>query len=354
MDIQTLPSEIARLSRTAEFWNTWRVVLAALTALVAVGLFVVQHIQLRRSRQLAALQAELSQAKDRRLQDALSERDVKIADANAVAAKANRSAADAHERTMILDGQVAEAKLALAAQQERAANAEASAADAIIKATEAEANRLKLEAALMPRSLGTTYIHDEERKLFAGTSVLVVYTPDDAEAESLARVMAKLLTDSQWKLIAVDPSTMQSVAPAHPHIMPGVSLRTKIDLTGRISPFDNPARNAARVLVEQLIEQHIRARVEAPTTGQEWPSRLPPDAVLISVGPKPQDFWTQKQMEILERTLPGGIQERLRRLAADDQWSKDLNEKELERNRLERLQIIHERRRVLEQHNPHQ
>jgi hypothetical protein len=58
-------------------------------------------------------------------------------------------------------------------------------------------------------------------------------------------------------------------------------------------------------------------------------------------------------MEILEQTLPPEMQDRLKRFSADDQWSKDVNEKELERNRRERLRIVAERRRTLEEPRPH-
>jgi hypothetical protein len=346
-ELQSLTSEVARLSTAVDKWNGWRVALAALTAVVAIGLFVVQQVQLRRSRQLATVQAELSKAKDRQLQAALSERDTKISDANVIAGNANKSAAYAHERAQLLERAAADAKTALSKQQERTAIAEQRAADGIAKAAQADANRLKLEMAIMPRTIGTTYIHDDERGLFSETSVFIVYVPSDPEAKNVAREIGNLLARSDWTVLGIEAATPDVMAPAHPYLNPGISFVTTLDLAGHIAPFDSPAIKAARVLAEHLLEQRIAAHVEPPTSGPQWPINLASDALLIKIGPKPGDFWSESHARILQETLPADVQRRLRPLP-EDLWSNDLTRETLERNRRERARIVDERRRARE------
>jgi hypothetical protein len=104
MDLSSLANEVGRLSETANWWSSWGmwvVVAAAVIALIAAGF---QTMGVRRATALANAQQRLGEAKETQLTKELKDKDLRIAEAKAVAgaaneraAKANESAAKAHE-----------------------------------------------------------------------------------------------------------------------------------------------------------------------------------------------------------------------------------------------------------------
>src|SRR5205814_1901321 len=94
-DIQALASEIERLGEKADWWNGAVIVLLALTAIAAAGIVIAQKVANRRARELADATSRLAQAKDAQLKSELKEKDVEIARAEEVAAKAEEKAANA-------------------------------------------------------------------------------------------------------------------------------------------------------------------------------------------------------------------------------------------------------------------
>ncbi len=117
--VESLPVEIARLTGTIEFWNNVRLAVMMLAVLAAVGAFFAQRMALVRAKQASVKQSELLRLKDEQLREELAEKDLRIGEANALAANANNSVAQANERAARLEKEAAE-------QKERAAAAERS------------------------------------------------------------------------------------------------------------------------------------------------------------------------------------------------------------------------------------
>jgi len=105
MTIDGLSAEVTRLASSVEFWRVIRLIVVIGTVALATATMVAQWMELRRSRALAAKQKELIALKDENLRAELSEKDIRIADANRAAGEANaeaaraaKAAAEAHER----------------------------------------------------------------------------------------------------------------------------------------------------------------------------------------------------------------------------------------------------------------
>ena len=302
--------------------------------------------------------AELAQAEaNRRIAESNAAAELarsEAARANEGAAKADEQAAYANERAtklendnLTLQGKVAslQANVTVAAKevaglQIRAASAEQAAAEATQKAAEADANRLKLELAMEPRSVGKTYIADQELALFDGVKVLIAYTPDE-DAPSLAHQIRFLVQSDlvHWNMLDIQPiSTVKWASEGAKwvaSVMPGIHLLTTIG-DGRL--WDSREMRAAKVLAWHLRANNLAARVETPTTDEAWPVDADRDAVLIVVGRKPQDYWTDKasarQLESIERQEKN-VPAAARYLTPDRlQWL-EKNQKEREESRRE-------------------
>jgi hypothetical protein len=93
-EIATLTPEVQRLQTATDWWTNATVFVTALTALVAVGYFIVSRVAINRAAQLRTAQAALGAAKEEKLTNDLRDKDKEIADAKARAAEANRLAAE--------------------------------------------------------------------------------------------------------------------------------------------------------------------------------------------------------------------------------------------------------------------
>jgi hypothetical protein len=93
-EIATLTSEVQRLQTATDWWTNATVFVTALTALVAVGYFIVSRVAINRAAQLRTAQAALDAVKEEKLTNDLRDKDKEIADAKARAAEANRLAAE--------------------------------------------------------------------------------------------------------------------------------------------------------------------------------------------------------------------------------------------------------------------
>ena len=235
------------------------------------------------------------------------------AKADAEAAKANQATAEMRERATklendnlklretvaTLEGSVADGAKEVAAIQIRAANAETAAAEANRKAAEADTNRLKLELAMEPRTVGRTYVADDELALFDGTKALILYVSNE-EAHLLADQLRFVIENERvhWKFLGIQPvSEMNWSNRGYAYaadVVPGIALLTTM---GEGIKWDSRANRAAKVLAWHLRANNLDAHVEVPTTGPAWPVGIDRDAVLITVGSKPQDYWTEKAWE---------------------------------------------------------
>jgi hypothetical protein len=93
-EIATLTPEVQRLQTATDWWTNATVFVTALTALVAVGYFIVSRVAINRAAQLRTAQAALDTVKEEKFTSDLRDKDKEIADAKARAAEANRLAAE--------------------------------------------------------------------------------------------------------------------------------------------------------------------------------------------------------------------------------------------------------------------
>jgi len=88
LEIQSLTVRVQELQTAFNFWNKWHALFVAITLVVVIAFFYTQFMSIRKGRELAGVQATLAVEKDRQLSRGLKEKDEKIAEANARAAKA--------------------------------------------------------------------------------------------------------------------------------------------------------------------------------------------------------------------------------------------------------------------------
>lgn len=105
-EAQELSLKVNELTTSVNNWNTAIIIMMIVAALAATGLVIIQRIAFKKAELLADTQELLSLAKDKQLAGELKDKDVRIAEATAVAAKSNERAAQAEQTA-------AEAKLAL-------------------------------------------------------------------------------------------------------------------------------------------------------------------------------------------------------------------------------------------------
>lgn len=116
-EIQALTSRIGTLGQSVDFWNTWMVWALVFAAIAAIAVVVATRIALTRAKQLAYVQAELTQAKDRQLRLDLKDKDEKIAEANLRAASAEDKAEEERLARVRIEEKLAGWRLEAAAQQ---------------------------------------------------------------------------------------------------------------------------------------------------------------------------------------------------------------------------------------------
>jgi hypothetical protein len=109
-EIQTLTARAQDLVRSVDWWNSTMIWALVFAALAAVAVVVTTRIALTRAKQLASVEAQLVDAKDRQRELDLKDRDVKIAEAGTKASTAETKAegfrldiAKANERAAALE-----------------------------------------------------------------------------------------------------------------------------------------------------------------------------------------------------------------------------------------------------------
>lgn len=159
-DIQSLTDEIQRLGQSIVWWNKWVVVGMAATAIAASILVIAQIMVNKESKNLSGAQGKLLKVKDANLAKELSDKGLLIARVN-----------------------------------ERAAQAEARAAEA----------RLELAKFKAPRTLTDEQqeLIAEKLKPFSGTVFEVHTYPNDAEPSGLAKNIEDAVVSAGWHLEAV-------------------------------------------------------------------------------------------------------------------------------------------------------
>lgn len=123
-DINSLTSEVQRLSQDADSWATIVTWLLALTAVIGVVYFLATVRQSQVSKQLSDAQARLIKAKDLQLKSDLGAKGVEIALAQAAAAEADRQAGLAKQGAAIANERAGTANQEAARANERASKNE--------------------------------------------------------------------------------------------------------------------------------------------------------------------------------------------------------------------------------------
>lgn len=233
-DIQALISEITRLSRSVDVLNAWRIVLMAVTAAAAGGLVMVQHVTVRRSRQLAAAQSALLTAKDEKIRGELADKDVKIGAANKAAANAAEGAARALAEQEKLRQE--NLKLSIRFEEERTA-------------------RLKIEERLAPRRLTQEQQNSVTTKLrdFPGEKLNIQLPGDDPEITHLANQLLACFEGAGWHVATLVGTDMsRSVS--------GILIEIDTDAS-------SSSRKAAVALASALRAENVAVGGPMPPSG---------------------------------------------------------------------------------------
>jgi hypothetical protein len=112
-EIQSLTTEISRLSHSVDWWNSAIIVMMVVAALAATGLVVTQYIAVRKAQRLSAAQVQLDAAKDAQLKIDLHVKDGEIADAKKAAGEANKTAEDERLSRLKLEARIADRRLSI-------------------------------------------------------------------------------------------------------------------------------------------------------------------------------------------------------------------------------------------------
>lgn len=224
----------------------------------------------------------------------------KVAGLQKAAAEAQRDLAEQKGKTASLEKAAADAQTELIEQQGRTANLEKAAADARAaqqrvevdlakqqeRAAKAEKTleterleRLRLEEAVAPRKIVSTFVMVDALKAFAGTNAIVEYL-DAYEPRSVARDLCSILEMAGWHVSEERKAF--------------VVWQENVTVWAPFIAYPSRASEAAMALVQQLQLNKIEVRTSATT--------LPPlHGVRISIGRQEATYLAERQRTELYR-----------------------------------------------------
>lgn len=250
-DIQSLTLRVQDLSQSTDWWNTAVICALVFVALAAIAVVITTLIALRRAKQLADTQAELTQAKDKQLVLALKDKDVKIAEAAEKAATAEKTAEGF--------------RLDIAKANERAAEAN--------RIAEGERlARAKIEERLADRTLTDQQIAviAAALKPFSGQEYGITAYRDLKESVSIANRIHTALLQAGW--IYLKPERFEALLGG----VAGVFVYVHPDA-------DEKTKKAADALLSTLLKEGIAAQLR-----QENPVNNPKhNKIDLNIGSKP-------------------------------------------------------------------
>jgi hypothetical protein len=243
-EIQSLTLRVQNLSQSVDWWNTAMIWGLALAAIAAVFVVVATRVVVTRSGQLSAAQDLLTDAKDRQLRLDLSDKDVKIADAQKAAGEANERAAAATET----------------AERERLA-------------------RLQLEARLADRVLPEAQqrLMTDAMRPLGRFSTQVFWYSDTTEVTRLSNSIIAALAAAGWEV-------------AGAHAQGGVTVQGIVIAVRRDVARD--VREAAIRIVSELGRNNIPASFsptaleQIPGPGMSFGNTIPNPQIRIMIGNK--------------------------------------------------------------------
>jgi hypothetical protein len=257
-EIHSLTLRARDLSRSLDFWNATMIWALVFAALAAIAVVVATRVVFTRTKQLADTEEKLVAAKDKQLALDLKDKDLKIAELAATSASAETRAEGF--------------RLDIAKAKDRAAQAEARAAEATLQLTKLRTPRT-INAEQQKRI-------SDKCKPFAGVRFDdAVFT--DPESEALLRQIEAILTTAGWEQIDWKGAAI-------------VFLRTNLPKTGlcslegvviqmhpqHLSEFWKPAQDLASALKAEGIEAKAEAALGITNDN--------PMAIHVLIGKKPQ------------------------------------------------------------------
>lgn len=200
--VESLTSEVNRLTQAVGFWNTAIIVLMVGVAVVATGLVISQQMAFRKADALAVVTGQLSKLKEGTANQRIADANERAGRAEQGAGEANERAAKAQSSLASAEQQAAEAnakaegfRLDIAKANESAAQAQAQVAGATAEAAKAN---LELERIRTPRSLINAAALTDSLEAFKGTEYVVIGCFQDQESINLLIQIDKALASAGW------------------------------------------------------------------------------------------------------------------------------------------------------------
>jgi hypothetical protein len=253
-EIQALTLRAQDFSQSVDRWNTamiWALVFAAFAAIAVV---VTTHMALKRTKQLADVQDELIQAKDKQLIIDLKDKDLKIADAGQRAAAAGQKAE--------------EFRLHIAEANQRAEEAKERATQARLELAKFRAPRMIAPDAQLQMS--------QTLAAFAGTP-FDLSVGSDSESVDLMESVLSVLSAAKWK--QVDAAGPIGVSGTNPLV--GVSMVSGVHVEireERRSEWEQAAKTLFTLIKREGIAVEVHAAEDITNT-----------AMHVIIGTKPRD-----------------------------------------------------------------
>jgi hypothetical protein len=200
------------------------------------------------------------------------------------------------------DRDIITAQTAASIANERAGNAIRDAARANGQTEILRKQNLDLEAALAPRGLEQLK-SSQALKPFSGIPVFIASIPD-VEARRLADMMAVMFDMAGWshqRLPLSKDDIPDGVEVRYLRVRP--SIVTNIEEQKSIYEKNDRIRLAADAIVEQLRNNKIVAQasfIPSNYADMMWPTDAPKDAIVIFVGFKPTQYFSDKRIEELK------------------------------------------------------
>jgi hypothetical protein len=192
-DIQTLATRAQDLSRSVDSWNSAMIWALVFAAIAAVAVVVTTYTALTRAKQLANVEGQMVEAKDKQREIELRDRDVKIAEAGTKASDAETKAegfrldiAKANERAAVLELHSLKLRKELVFQGPRA--------NLISGET-----RQKFVDALKPFAKQKVDVRHSAMVMMVNSHIVQV-TPLGDDTLSLANALIGVLKEADWNL----------------------------------------------------------------------------------------------------------------------------------------------------------
>jgi hypothetical protein len=284
-NIDTISSQIEKLTVTSSFWGNMYLIFFGITALATFACVFSTVFVNKRSAELnekkdekirlldeqnklhiAKVQAEAKEftadveaTANRKIEETRAEADVKIEDAKASAAKANEGLAKAHENTEALRKQNLE--LESKVEKERS-------------------GRLEMETVIAPRTMEQRQTA-KQLELFSGISV-IVESLAESEPWRTAGQIAWTLNKAKWDVLPGMQRFLDATG-----FFDGVAIEANVGARSQ----EDRSSEAADALVEVLTKNNIQAN-RRPAIN------LPLNTIRIRVGLKPAGYFQRNRKDL--------------------------------------------------------